>query len=212
MESPKEYAGAPIAPNAGQPFSDLLLADLDHFEESIWRNEEIGEKRFEFFTTLATAVGGGLVALWTSARATGPSLSPLTTATTIALVALLLFALITYGRMIHRDRVTEEYKRETRKIRKLYRQTFPGLGEYTLHSERNAAKNAKCSDLKYRWGRIKQMGYTQTVAVINGILLAILLRWSHVRFDRALLGGIALGIALCFHGAQRHTADDEKTS
>ena len=53
--------------------------------------------------------------------------------------------------------------RVPRKIRTLYRQTFPGLGEYTLESERKAAKNAKCRDLKYRCGRIKQMGYTQTV-------------------------------------------------
>ena len=42
---------------------DLFLADLDRLEESIWRNEEIGEKRFSFFVTLASAVAGGLVAL-----------------------------------------------------------------------------------------------------------------------------------------------------
>jgi len=50
------------------PLRDLYLADLERLQEAIWRNEEIGEKRFDFFTTFATAVGGGLEALWTSDR------------------------------------------------------------------------------------------------------------------------------------------------
>jgi hypothetical protein len=46
---------------------DLLIADLQQFGESLWRNEEVGEKRFEFFVA-DDAVGAGLVAL---PRATG---------------------------------------------------------------------------------------------------------------------------------------------
>ena len=45
---------------------DLFLADLDRLEESIWRNEKVGEKRFEFFVALVGAVLAGLVAFWTA--------------------------------------------------------------------------------------------------------------------------------------------------
>ena len=48
------------------PMTELLLHDLDHFGESLWRNEETGEKRFDFFLTLVTAVAGGLVTLATA--------------------------------------------------------------------------------------------------------------------------------------------------
>jgi len=34
----------------------LLLAEYQHFSESFWKNEEIGEKRVNFFITLSTAI------------------------------------------------------------------------------------------------------------------------------------------------------------
>jgi hypothetical protein len=43
--------------------TEFLLAELEHFGQSLWRNEEVGEKRFNFFLTLVTAVISGLVAL-----------------------------------------------------------------------------------------------------------------------------------------------------
>jgi hypothetical protein len=50
----------PSTIKASAVLRDLFLADLERLEESIWRNEEIGEKRFNFFVTFATAVGGVL--------------------------------------------------------------------------------------------------------------------------------------------------------
>ncbi len=184
---------------------DLYLADLERLEESIWRNEEIGEKRFNFFTTLATAVVGGLVALWTSDRsASATSRAALSKSTDVALFALLVFGLVSYRRMIHRDSVTEEYKRETKKIRRRYRDLFqadcPEIKDYWLEYEDKTDE----SNLKHRWRRIKQMGYTQTLAVINGILLATVLMWAGVVTELALLSGVALGTVLCFHGAKPH--------
>ncbi len=77
---------------ASAALRDLFLADLERLEESIWRNEEIGEKRFNFFVTFATAVGGGLVVLWTSDRSTTDTFrAALTKATSVALVTLLVF-------------------------------------------------------------------------------------------------------------------------
>src|SRR5580692_12047291 len=98
---------------ASAALRDLFLADLERLEESIWRNEEIGEKHFNFIVTFATAFGGGLVVLWTSDRSTTDTFrAALTKATSVALVTLLVFGLVSYRRMMRRDSVTEEYKRE----------------------------------------------------------------------------------------------------
>ena len=188
---------------------DLFLADLERLEESIWRNEEIGEARFNCFVTFATAVGGGLVVLWTSDRSTTDTFrAALTKATSVALVTLLVFGLVSYRRMMHRDSVTEEYKREIRMIRRKYGDVFQAecfeLEDYKLEREIKSEIAERESNLKHRWKRIKQMGYTQTLATINGILLATVLTWANVSMMLALLGGLALGALLCFYGAKRH--------
>jgi hypothetical protein len=199
----------PSTIDASVALKDLFLADLERLEESIWRNEEIGEKRFNFFVTFATAVGGGLVVLWTSDRSTTDTFrAALTKATSVALVTLLVFGLVSYRRMMHRDSVTEEYKREIRMIRRKYRDVFQAecleLKDYKLEREIKSEIAEHESNLKHRWKRIKQMGYTQTLATINGILLATVLIWANVSMTLALLSGLALGALLCFHGAKRH--------
>jgi hypothetical protein len=189
---------------------DLFLADLELLEESIWRNEDIGEKRFNFFVSITTAVVGGLVALSTSDRPTSGMLR--TAPANIALVALLVFGLIIYHRLMHRDKVTAEYKRETRMIRQKYRELFqsecPGIETYKLEREKKAEKEEGEGDLEYRWKRFKQMGYTQTLGVINGILFATLLMMSTcISRQAAAWSGVALSAVLCFHGAKRHKYD-----
>jgi hypothetical protein len=42
---------------------EFLLADHKYFADSIWKNEEVGEKRLNVFITLVTAVIAALVAL-----------------------------------------------------------------------------------------------------------------------------------------------------
>jgi len=104
--------------------------------------------------------------------------------------------------------VTEEYKREIRMIRRKYRDVFQAecleLEDYELEREIKSEIAEHESNLKHRWKRIKQMGYTQTLATINGILLATVLIWANVSMTLALLGGLALGALLCFDGAKRH--------
>src|SRR5881394_714629 len=98
------------------PSREFFLAELEHFEESIWRNEEVGEKRFNFFVTLVTAVAGGLIVLWTSDKIPNDVRWRLPTLTWQACLALLVFGLVSYRRMIHRDRVTAEYQQTTNYI------------------------------------------------------------------------------------------------
>jgi hypothetical protein len=196
---------------------DLFLADLDRLEESIWRNEDIGEKRFNFFVSLATAVGGGLAVVWASDRTSEAFRAALTTLTPQALVALLVFGLVSYLRMIHRDKVTAEYKRDTKMVRRKYREVFqaecPELKEYKLEheikqeikSKADALDNHRKRRLRDRWKRMNQMGYTQTLAVMNGILLAtVLISTAALSMPLAALAGFVLGALLSFGGAKPH--------
>lgn len=153
-----------------------------------------------------------MVVLWFSghriALTTDTFRAAVTKATSVALVTLLVFGLVSYRRMMHRDSVTEEYKREIRMIRRKYRDVFQAecleLEDYKLEREIKSEIAEHESNLKHRWKRIKQMGYTQTLATINGILLATVLTWANVSMTLALLGGLALGALLCFYGAKRH--------
>src|SRR2546422_10675640 len=104
---------------------DLLIADLQHFGESRWRNEEVGEKRFEFLVTLVTAVTAGLVVLAGAGDKVFQTLN--TTLRELAgqaSLALLIFGLLTYFRMLHRDWVTTEFNDTTDYIRRLYMELY----------------------------------------------------------------------------------------
>jgi hypothetical protein len=52
--------GDPTVLSADSVLKDLCLADLQRFEEAMRHNEDIGEKRFNFFMALVTAVCAGL--------------------------------------------------------------------------------------------------------------------------------------------------------
>jgi hypothetical protein len=141
---------------------DLLLADLAHFGESLWRNEEIGEKRLTFFLTLVAAVSAGLTALPALGITAGT-----VPAASIALLALLLLGLVTYLRMLKRDRVTDQFKATLAHIRAMYislcgPEDARALAAYHLPAPEPGWK-------------MPSGGFAQTIATINGLLLAALL-------------------------------------
>jgi putative (di)nucleoside polyphosphate hydrolase len=141
----------------------LLLADLEHFGGSLWRNEEVGEKRLTFFVSLLTAVAAGLVALAASGTELGDELFD--TTATAGMVVLLVIGLLTYLRMIQRNRVRDEYQRTLAYIRLTYRALCPELATYEVpHTER-----------RYRFPTWLRGGYAETFAAIDGLLLAVLL-------------------------------------
>lgn len=101
---------------------ELLLSDLRSWNESFWKNEGAGESRIRFYIALVTAVGGGLSALYQSAR-TGDADSYSTQAlfqelVPVALAGLLLLGLVTFARMVRRNQVTDEYKEWGNEIRR----------------------------------------------------------------------------------------------
>lgn len=117
---------------AGEPderSKEFLLAEYRYFTDSLWRNEEGGEKRVQFFITLVTAVFAGLVALIKpqSGEVRAEATYPLAAG---ALAALLVIGYVTLKRMRHRNRVTDDYKRTIDLIRSRFREWDISLGEY----------------------------------------------------------------------------------
>src|SRR5262252_7639975 len=89
---------------------EFLLEDFRHFSESSWRNEDVGEKRFSFLVSLVTAVAGGLVALRTADKNRIPP-DEVIGITQAAVAGLLVIGILNYLRMLHRNRITDEYHR-----------------------------------------------------------------------------------------------------
>jgi len=104
----------------------LLLAEYAHFAESFLKNEEIGEHRVEFFISVTTAVIGGVVVLLFTGEHNQltPEKKQIATA---ALLSALLFGVVTFIRILHRDNVTDEYKRIVKYLRKQLQRRTPGL-------------------------------------------------------------------------------------
>jgi len=188
---------------------DLLLTELHIFEEAAWRNEEIGEKRFNFFVTLVTAVIGGLVVLWASDRGSADFRVMLPTLTWQATLALLIFGLLSYRRMVHRDRVTAEYRQASNHVRRFFRETYkdecPALRDFVLPHEIKNAEKAKESEWKGRLRRISQGGYTPTLGFLNGLLLVpVLTVGAGLTLPYAVCAGGILTVVLCMVGSKPH--------
>jgi len=158
----------PNGANADDPRKDLdnlttfLVADLQYFGQALRENERLGEDRFRFFSTLLTAVGAGLVALYTANA--GMKDESIELIVTGALIGLILFGLLTYVRMLHRDRVSEEYKKDLDYIRCQLRTKLP-LQKYDV--PRPATTMGIFGILK--------AGYAQTVGIVFSFLVAVLL-------------------------------------
>ena len=153
--------------------NDLLIADLQHFGESLWRNEEVGEKRFSFFVTLITAVIGALVALTTSDYK--PSHEIMRNLEGAVLLALFVFGLLTYLRMLQRNHVTDEYQHTLNYIRKRFVSLCPELALYKVPKRH-----------KTWWSKWLKGGYAETIGTINSILLGAIM-FRYYRADIALV-------------------------
>jgi hypothetical protein len=99
----------------------LKLEEYRSWLESMRQNEEIGEKRLQFFVTLATAVLGGVMAL---AKAKGADFDiDMDLAAELArwaLPALLIFGVLTFFRMLRRDSRTDLCKHRAREIERWF--------------------------------------------------------------------------------------------
>jgi len=150
-----------VQPPAVEPRNtdDFLLAEYKNLAESFWHNEEIGEKRLNFFMTLVTAVIAALVALATKQNDALPS-ADVKLIAVYALLALLAFGLVTLMRLIKRNQTTDEYKRGMAKIRAQFCESDVRLASYQPFEKRQRT--------------LFRGGLVEMVAVINSLIVAAL--------------------------------------
>ena len=193
---------------------DFLIADLEHFGESFWRSERIGESRFKFFITLVTAVITGLVALHTSDKYKCEQLlvpkndllallftsdkykcEQLLLITNVALFGLLIFGFLTYLRMLRRNLITDKYKYALKQIREKVRSISPLLQLYQPLSKKDNEKSLKkkSAETDDDDGGFFKGGLAETVAAIEAFLFFILL----VRNSFPIVVSAILGVILC---------------
>jgi len=137
----------------------LLLAEYSHFSESFWKNEDVGEKRVDFFITLTTAIIAGVVALITSGQ-TKFSDADVRQMATGALLGTFLFGVVTFLRILQRNRVTDEYKRIIEYLREQLRRRALNLFEYELPFIRHK--------------KLLRGGLAEMMAMMNSIIVAVI--------------------------------------
>jgi hypothetical protein len=136
--------------NAGDEF---LLREYEHFADSFWRTEELGEKRVNFYISLVTAVVVALVALAKDkGRFSAHEVEGLAVG---AGCALMLVGTFTFLRMMRRNAVSDQYKHAMGLIRAHF-QRRGDLGDYQPFE------------------RLPRMlwtgGLAQTVALLNSLI------------------------------------------
>jgi len=105
---------------------EYLLAEHESLRDAFWRNEELGERRLQFFIGLVTAVFGGLGVLMTADKGLfSGHPERIAEAAAGGLVFLLVVGSMTLGRINKRDRVSDEYKAGLDQIRNCFLR-YPG--------------------------------------------------------------------------------------
>jgi hypothetical protein len=139
---------------------NFLLAEHEYLGDCFWRNEEIGERRVNFFITLVTAAIAALVALATSEEGNLKE-AEVYLITVFALLALLSFGIVTLLRMIHRNTVTDGYKRAMEMIRSHFRNLDERLQDYQPFEKGKPRK-------------LGTGGLVDMVALVNSVIVAAL--------------------------------------
>ena len=142
---------------------ELLLADYRNFAEALWKNEQTGETRVNWFIGIVTAAAGGLIGL-TSAQYR-PYGEPLRLIYVAVFSALLSFGVITLMRIFQRNAATDGYKKDSDRIRQLFREHFDETG-LLHHYHPFRANDSEKQTLR------KLGGLAYTVAIINSLVVA----------------------------------------
>lgn len=205
--------------------ADFLIAEFQGLLESFWRTEELGEKRVEFFVTLATALLGAIV-LVDSIRITGPEMMS-------ALAFLLLLGVLLRGRILTRNLRSHEYLRAMGRVKAYFAKGNPGLAQhlYEHPCDSQPTRSSGFDELEAKHGRLWILhrgtgGLLETVSLFNclfaggfiGLSLRNGLLLCTAGIDSSWLNAVALagGLAAAFtawsiqrHGAKRYFRNKE---
>ena len=142
---------------------EFLLAEYHNVADSFWKNEQTGETRVNWFIGIVTAAVGGLFGLTTAEKR--PHGEPLRLIYLAALFALLSFGVVTLLRMMKRNETTDGYKKDGKRIRRLFAESFDDAGILRNYGSFGAGSEPK-ETLR------KLGGLSHTVSTINSLLLA----------------------------------------
>jgi len=180
----------------------LLLAEYQNFYESLWRNEETGEKRINFFISLTTAILAGVVTLSTSKEIDESLVQQIST---LILVGNFVFGLVTFVRILWRNKVTDEYKKVLDDLRKEMKNRSESLGSYELPLMKPQTKQ------KWKF----KGGLADMVAVMNSILLTALIGiWVDAQFKWVTIlvfwGSLLLQFVIVYYARKKPKDEKQK--
>jgi len=159
---------------------DLLLEDLRSLSDSLWKNEQTGETRVNWFIGIVAAAAGGLFGL--SGAEHGPHGAQLRLMVIGSLLALLAFGIVTLLRIIKRNAVTDGFKKDFAAIREIFRDKLGGdqilldYHPFRKKEEKNLARKAG--------------GLTDIVVTINSLLVAGIAVAVVYPFNATAFGGL----------------------
>jgi putative (di)nucleoside polyphosphate hydrolase len=139
---------------------EFLITEYKAFTESFWKNEEVGERRVDFFLTISSAILTAVILLTTSEHV-GLSRGEVKLIATSALLGTFLFGLLFFIRMLHRNKVTDEYKEILKYLRFQMCSKDPSLHAYHLPFKKHK--------------RLLKGGLTDTMALMNSILISVII-------------------------------------
>jgi len=150
-------------PNAA--VKELLIEEYRNFSESLWKNEQTGETRVNWFLGIVSAASAGLIGLATAERR--PHGDRLKFMLAGALFALIAFGIVTLVRIKKRNDTTDGYKKDTDKVRQLFKENFDK--EQKILSDFHPFKKPGESYPARKFG-----GLIDIVVTINALLFAAL--------------------------------------
>lgn len=154
---------------------DFMLEEYKHHFADFERSEEIGEHRVNFFITLVTAVFGAFgVLVGKLIFENGDfDITKYYLIINAALLAMLLFGILTLARVIHRNLVSDRELRAMGRIRRYFVEKDPEIYPFLYYKPRDdtPARKKEWKDLaSFRTG-----GLVETVMLINSFIAAILM-------------------------------------
>jgi len=142
-------------------YINFLLEEYRYFSDWFKRSEETGEKRLNFFITLVTAIIAVIMALITSTTEFPEILSTYTPIIISLLLSLLVLGILTFGRIIKRNKDSDGYKKDIDHIRSFFKDKYKKeLQDYRFYHEIKGRK-------------ILTGGVADMIISMNSILFAI---------------------------------------
>jgi len=175
---------------------EFLLAEYQNNRDAFWRNEELGERRVNFFLTLTTAVMAALAIREKGILASGGNVDPIVF---YGLGAVLLFGVVTLARIIRRNLVSHEYLRAVARIRRYFTDRDQQILRHLYYKPYDDRPQRKKD-----WNELFSLGtggLVETVALVNSIIVAALCAlfafprpewiiglfgWIHCSLDRSI--------------------------